>query len=282
MPVFRPAQLFFRCQETGILFLWNYEEDRALIRKFLLSSASAFILTGSAIAADLPTSAPPPVYVPPVPIFTWTGIYVGGQIGYEWGKDTRISYSSAGVGFVEPQITSNGVAGGAHAGFNYQVKSFVFGLEGSLDGTSLKGNALNNTGTALATTSRPVEGSIRGRLGFAFDRVLIYATGGLAIADQKATSLNLLNGSYDTFATSKVGWTVGGGIEYAITNNWSIRAEYRYTDYGNVTDFDYFSTRTFAGGPYTTRKRVTDNLVQAGFSYKFDLAPPPGPIVAKY
>jgi outer membrane immunogenic protein len=111
-------------------------------RKFLLASVGALALTGSAaLAADLPSRAPPPVYLPPAPVFTWTGIYVGGQIGYAWGggSDNFTGYDPfSGLG-IATSIggTPNGVIGGANVGYNLQINQWVVGLEGSVDGTSL-------------------------------------------------------------------------------------------------------------------------------------------------
>lgn len=103
--------------------------------QFLLASMSAIALTGSAFAADF---APPPP--PPVPIFTWTGAYIGGQIGYAWSSGTN-KFSGvdpySGVAFVSSVgQTPNGVIGGANIGYNYQINQWVIGVEGSVDGTS--------------------------------------------------------------------------------------------------------------------------------------------------
>jgi outer membrane immunogenic protein len=256
-----------------------------ITRSLLFSSAALAAMTVSAFAADLPTTKGPPVYVPPPPIFTWTGLYIGGQIGYQWGNSfNRASYNAGGA-FVsaEPGINSSGVDGGAHIGYNYQIGQFVAGLEGDLNGSSESGSGFNSTGAIRGSGRKPIDGSIRGRIGVAWDRALVYATGGLALADGHRSATNVITGLADSSDTTFVGWTVGGGVEYAIDNNWSIRAEYRYTDYGTNSFFLPNSTGTIPGGPYTVRAHDTDNKVQAGFSYKFDMAPPLAPpVVAKY
>src|SRR5271169_3644865 len=143
-------------------------------RHLLVASIGAIALTGSAFAADL---APPP---PPLPIFTWTGVYVGGQIGYAWGSG-NLSYTGfdpfSGLAFTTGLGGSpNGVIGGAHVGYNYQINQFVFGLEGTVDGTSLRNTAVGffpaffGGSTVEATTKADVEGSIRARAGLAWDR----------------------------------------------------------------------------------------------------------------
>jgi outer membrane immunogenic protein len=229
--------------------------------KKLILTVALCGLSSVAMAADLPSRAPPPVYAPPPPLFTWTGVYLGGQIGYEWGREPATLVSS------QP----SGVVGGAHVGYNYQVQQFVIGLEGDVNGTSYTGSAFSILGPISASTKIPVDASIRGRVGVAWDRTLFYATGGVAFADIKDSFVT--PGAFASFDRTRVGWTVGGGVEYAVTNNWSVRAEYRYTDYGR------FSDAVFA---FPLNHHSTDNRVQAGFSYKFDTYAPPAPVVAKY
>ena len=255
--------------------------------------AAAASLTSSAFAADL---TPPP---PPVPIFTWTGLYVGGQIGYGWGQDP-ITWSGT-ANDLDPAVgafTANpqGVIGGAHVGYSYQYNPWlVFGLEGSIDGTSLKKTtvvpladfAANTFGSATATSSAGVQGSIRGRLGFAWDRVLIYGTGGVAFTSFNTSMTDTAGfftgvpGTYSSFANTRAGWTAGGGIEYAVTDNWWVRAEYRYSNFGHTTDF-LFPGVLPEGGFLAAQHHLTENQVQVGFSYRFDWtgpgpAVPPGP-----
>ena len=109
-----------------------------------------------------------------------------------------------------------------------------------------------------------MQGSICGRLGVAFDRALLYATGGAEFAGFDTTYTGI--GTFDQGSHTRTGWTVGGGIEYAVTGNWSIRAEYRYVDFGRFTDATPF---TFGFGSFVNH-HLTENAVRAGFSYKFD------------
>src|SRR5450631_1245374 len=158
-----------------------------MIRRFLLPLAG-LAAAAPALAADLPyRQAPPPIEAPIVPLFSWTGLYLGGQIGYGWGTDTLTVYP---FGF-GTNFTPNGVVGGAHVGYNYQINQFVAGLEGDVEGTGISRSF--SPGGALYGTSIPVQGSIRGRLGVAFDRVLLYATGGAAFASFN-TSINNFGG----------------------------------------------------------------------------------------
>lgn len=254
-----------------------------MLRHILLASVGAIALAGSALAADLPARSPPPVYVPPVPIFTWTGIYIGGQIGYAWGTSNTTVTDPVG-NFASFSTNNNGVIGGAHIGYNYQLTQFVIGLEGDVDGSSLSKTVTGGGFLFVPTTihsSLPIQGSVRGRIGYAWDRVLVYGTGGVAFGGFNGSVQTFgafpFNG-YDSMSTTRVGWTVGGGLEYAITNNWSVRAEYRFTQFH--ANFSPFNSFAFDPG-VTGSRRINENRVQAGFSYKFDTAAP-APIVAKY
>ena len=127
-----------------------------------------------------------------------------------------------------------------------------------------------------ASTRDQIQGSIRGRLGVTFDRALFYATGGAAFGDLRSTYVSAATGAFDTIDRTRVGYTVGGGVEYAFTNNLSARIEYRYTDYGRSTDNLLISTAGLANVSH----RDTNNRVQVGFSYKFDTFA--APVVARY
>jgi outer membrane immunogenic protein len=266
--------------------------------KFLLAAAGAVALTGSAFAADLGRPPPPPVYVPPPPVFTWTGIYIGGQIGGVWGTGALSNFNgfdpTTGA-FINSSLggTPSGVMGGAHVGAQVQINQWVLGVEGSVDGTSLTRDAVASFpgflgGTTIAThTSADVQGSIRGKLGIAWDRFMIYGTGGVAFGGFSTDwQLSSFTGTVvapffasNNFSTTRVGWTAGGGAQYAVTNNWWVFVEYRFSDFGSVTNAAFPALP--AGVFFNGERRIEENQVQAGFSYKFDVLAPP-PVVAKY
>jgi outer membrane immunogenic protein len=244
------------------------------------------LLSTTAFAADLPSRRAPPVYAPapPIPVFTWTGVYVGVQAGYEFGRDSAFATGTAaagplaGVGLASASRRENGFIGGAHIGYNFGGllgSGIVFGIEGDVDGTSAKANY--NLGGINVVTRDQIQGSVRGRLGFAVDRTLFYATGGVAFGGLRNTYLNTVTGGIDTRDHTRVGYTVGGGVEYAVTNNWSVRAEYRYTDFGTYTDVP-----ASLGGGVAIRHREVENRIQGGVSYKFDTFAPLAPVVARY
>ncbi|HXW71112.1 MAG TPA: TonB-dependent siderophore receptor [Methylocella sp.] len=245
---------------------------------------------------------------PPLGPVDWTGIDLGFQAGYAWnngnlnftGVDSSTG-SPVNNSFID---THNGAIGGAHLGYNYQINQWVVGVEGSVDLTSsLSTASFPSTfgGSSLtASTASNVQGSIRARLGYAFDRALIYATGGVAFGEYPTSYQlignysgnaginggNLFTGS-NFFTNFPVGWTAGGGIEYAIDGHWSVRGEYRYTSFGTVSN-SFVDGGALAlasglvGSSLNANHQLNQNQVEAGFSYKFDLLPPPAPIVAKY
>jgi outer membrane immunogenic protein len=261
-------------------------------RQILLASVGAIAIAGSAFAADLPYRGPPPVYLPPPPIFTWTGIYVGGQVGYAWGTDpideNNFVFPAANAFFNDKP---NGVIGGAHAGYNLQFPGWnwfsssgiVIGLEGTVDGSSLTGTRTSASGVTISTRTE-TQGSIRGRLGLAWDRVLIYGTGGAAFAgvdDNYRTAFGAPFAVDEQDSKTRTGWTAGGGIDYAITPNWSIGVEYRYSDFGRSTDYPAVVVGTVTtDGNVAFTHHIKENQVQARFTYLFST--PPAPVVAKY
>jgi outer membrane immunogenic protein len=253
---------------------------RKIIATTALTAISSVILGSVAIAADLPSTKGPPVYTPPPPppAFSWSGVYIGAQVGYAWNNTS--SPFDESFGFSLPgESNGGGVIGGGHIGYNYQVSQFVFGLEGDVNGSSQRASGVDPfdyAGVVGYTTRKDVDASIRGRIGYAFDRVLVYATGGGAYGNIRTSYYDNLGDVDGAFNHGRFGWTVGGGLEYAIDNNWSVRAEYRYTDYGRITDFAATTTGDFIS------QHVRDNRVQAGFSYKFDMFAPPAPVVSKY
>ena len=256
-------------------------------RIVLATGVAIAAFTGSAFAADLPSRHSTQVFAPPppIPLFTWTGFYVGVQAGYEFGRDNA-ALAVPALGSAPYGYSPNGVVGGGHAGYNYQFSSIfggngaVVGIEGDVEGADYRRGA-TTAGLGSTTTRSDVKGSIRGRFGVAVDRVLFYATGGAAFADFQtrydATPL-FGAGAVDSFDHSRVGYTVGGGVEYAFMNTFSVRAEYRYSDYGTFTDQ---LVNAAPGLGASARHRETDNRVEAGVSYKFDTVVP-APVVAKY
>jgi outer membrane immunogenic protein len=227
---------------------------------------------GAAVAADLPMRAPAPLPMPPA--FTWSGAYVGVQVGGGAGPTTIGVYHPFGQNF---SVQSSGAFGGIHLGYNYQINSFVLGLQGEYNFAGVNGR-VNNVSNSIRQF-----GSVDARLGMAFDRLLVYAIGGFAYADvrnsiQFPTPLGI-DGNRD-FIGSRPGWDVGGGLEYALSDNWTARAEYRYYNWGTKTFYDSVNYGVLAGlyPPHSTHDTLHTGRI--GLTYKFGA--PAAPVVARY
>lgn len=217
-----------------------------------------------AIAADMPSSR----LLPPAPalpdLYSWTGIYLGVQGGYSWGQERTAFSDPLGRAFNGAAFrqSSDSALGGAHAGFNYQMGSFVFGIEGDVE--ALDAGETLIAPSMVARVKRDWQASVRGRVGFAMDRFMIYATGGAAFTDFNYHLDNTAAGLSESADRSKTGWTAGAGVNFAYTDNLILGAEYRYTDFGKVNHA--------GGGPLlglTVRHEPVTHALRASVAYKF-------------
>lgn len=270
-----------------------------------LLAATCVLASGSAFAADLSVrKAVPAVVAAPAP-FSWTGFYVGLNAGYAWSNNsTSYDYLLAGGAADLPEFlaasgfptgfsnTAGGFIGGGQIGYNYQVGTIVMGLEADIQYVNQKSesgyavflsDADGFSTTAIGTQSQiNWFGTVRARLGLAMDRALVYATGGLAYGNVETAS-GILGSGVDftdgpitavyggTSSKTMVGWTIGGGLEYAFTNNLTLRGEYLYYDLGKTSYSMVGGTNTpdneFLGA--SVSHKVTGNLVRAGVNWKF-------------
>jgi outer membrane immunogenic protein len=250
-----------------------------MMRKILFSTVALAALAGQAFAADLPSRKEAPVYVAPAPIFSWTGFYVGADIGGSWGNNNVTVPAAFGANFSH-NATNDGVIGGGFVGYNYQFNNFVIGLQGEFDGTS-NGNSrfLDPFGRFETRFGQDWIASVDGRLGWAaWDRTLLYVIGGVAWDQQTASVTDNLSGFSLSRSVTRTGYDIGGGLEYAFNYNWTARIEYRYYNFGS-TNTAFLDPLLVAGAFYRTT--LTDNVVRAGLAYKFGV-PEPVPVVAKY
>jgi outer membrane immunogenic protein len=219
---------------------------------------SLVLCTAPAVAADMALKAPPI----PAPVASWTGCYIGAQAGGLWGSSDH-SFSN---GAPSDDSHPSGFLVGGHLGCDYQRNTFVIGAEGDLEFASITGTYSNFTGiTSAGSSNIGPEGSIRGRLGVVvWDRSLLYATGGWAFADYVLGGGPAPAPPCCGFSSSPNGWTVGAGWEYMFAPNYSVRVEYRYTDYGTSTGP---LSPTFPTVSMSVRN--TTNTVRVGLSYKF-------------
>jgi outer membrane immunogenic protein len=216
-------------------------------KRLLLSgiALAALAIALPASAADVPMRGP--VYkAAPVSLFNWTGFYIGGNAGYGWGDADNLAPS--------------GWSGGGQVGYNWQyAPNWVFGVEADLSGANL--NDSNAAGVPLVNSKINYFGTARARLGYTVDRVMVYGTGGLAWAHNRANDGLVQNDQ------TQVGWTAGAGVEYAFSPNWSTKLEWLYADYGNK---NYALT-------VPTRVDLTDNSVKLGLNYRFG-----APVYSRY
>jgi outer membrane immunogenic protein len=231
--------------------------EASMKRRLLASVGFAALVATSALAADVPPlrSMPPPRAPAFVPFFSWNGFYVGLNAGYGFGSS---NWSNNVTAATTGDFDISGVLVGGTIGYNLQFGSAVFGIEADIDWTNIKGSiATNCIGTC--ETSSDWLGTVRGRIGYAFDRFLPYATAGAAFGDIKGS---VASGAR-SFSETNVGWTAGAGLEYAFISSWSAKVEYLYVDLGKAT-----CDATCSGtNPFDVT--FTTHIVRAGLNYKF-------------
>ena len=248
---------------------------------FLQVAALAAGLVTPVIAADLPMKTEMPV----APMFSWTGCYVGGHVGGGRGsKDmtdpvqlVQDTLNGAGttVGVTTVTTTPTGAVIGGEIGCDYQFAgNFVIGIEGTASGTTMKASSLVGLpaglpgNVALVQANNDFLASVTGRIGYAFDTVLVYARGGFAVAgDKYDVSGGDFNGGgpfHFQGVDNRYGYVVGGGVDWAFTRYWSMNVEYDYYGFGNgnILMTDQVSTLT---GVVNVKQSV--QVVKVGFNF---------------
>jgi outer membrane immunogenic protein len=239
-------------------------------------------LSNSAMAADLYTPMPEPA-----PAFSWDGFYGGVSGGYAWGKTKgtdlngwAVPFEDEGEGFepVSGTAKGDGFTGGGQIGYNFQMNQIVFGAEADISYLNVSGKSGRDPeyGENYVASDDGYLGTVRGRLGFSFDRFMIYGTGGLAYGDTGSKWVD--DGGNTTFSLksgSQVGWTAGGGLEYAMTDTVSLKAEYLYYDLGTEKkqfqpENDNYCTGGGNGnGPCNFKLDNTGNIFRVGVNFHF-------------
>jgi outer membrane immunogenic protein len=263
----------------------------------------AFLAVGlsigqAAMAADLRPL--PQVKAPVVPAFNWTGCYLGGNVGYQYGEDkittttAPANFAAGGAAFLDgitpATLRPAGAIGGVQGGCNYEISSVVIGFEADADWT---GGVAQRTfvvpaGAPVAQNDFMTDSArlsflstVRGRIGVAFDRVLLFATGGVAFGTVKTVdTLGTAGGaavSTTNTTANRTGWTAGAGAEFAVTDNWLLKVEYLYVDLGTFDAGIACLVACVAANDTVVHHKYTDNMVRVGINYKFG-----GPIYARY
>jgi outer membrane immunogenic protein len=283
-----------------------------IMKKAVLASAAfvSFAAIGSAGAADLAVKAP-------VPVYDWTGFYIGASLGdrltdADW-TTTCLEPGVAPCGTAFPNrlafqpstpLNASSMRYGGYAGFNWQYQNmlvgaevdgawedssaFVLGIPGAEDPT-----VAGSPGLDSAKVRETWDASVRGRLGWVVTgTVLLYGTAGVSWMHAEASAFcgtafpvgwcaanSPLLGTTQTASTTRMGWTAGGGIEVMVTSNWLARAEYRVSDYGTFSStlFTGFNGNVVNGDAFSFNTRLTTQTALIGVAYKFG-----GPVVAKY
>ena len=273
------------------------------MKRFLLATVALAALSAPAAAADLATKYP--VKAVPVPVFSWTGFYIGGNFGYggdkfnfaeskidtywnstpvEASRESIVLYDPSPIDYTRTDtINSSGFFAGGQIGYNYQfANNVVIGIETDLQWSGIEGkhdysfvDQFGYLSTYSFGGSVDYFGTIRARLGYAYDRFLPYITGGAAYGKTKVEGSYF---SYDAWcdyawgnafdaSSTNWGWTIGAGAEYAITNNWTIKAEYLYVDLGS-TDYTFFDVNDDYHY-YTGSVDTKFHTMKVGVNYKF-------------
>jgi outer membrane immunogenic protein len=239
------------------------------MKRILLAGVIALAAGAQALAADLPppmAPAPraPAAYIPAPPPFTWGGFYVGINGGYGFGQS---SWTGPGLatGTTGNFNVNGGMAGGT-LGWNYQIGQLVLGIEGDYDWQNIRGTMVGGGCTNIAAlvgscdTASSWIGTVRGRIGYAFDRIMVYGTAGGAVTDVKASA-----GALNWSSSTEWGWTAGAGIEGAITDNVTAKVEYLYDGFQNAT----CAAGSCSVGAGTPTIKLNESMVRVGLNYKF-------------
>jgi outer membrane immunogenic protein len=267
-----------------------------MLRNFGFPALAVAVLSMPAFAADLPSRVPAPVFVPP-PAFVWSGVYIGATAGYAKAFHHYDDLQGAFLGYPGfADARSDGFALGGTLGINFQAGSFVYGIETDLswlnnETTYVDPNGGINNFFPSETNKLNYLGTVRGRLGLAVDRTLIYFTAGLAYADvQNAVQYNSFrfptsNVPFYNVDTTQFGWVVGAGVEYALAPNWTIKGEALYADLGaenaNWTSPPPGSPAFPLNANYNLRWDTSAAIIRGGVNYKFDWLTP-APVIARY
>ena len=276
------------------------------MNKLFATVALAALFAAPAMAADMPVKAPRYAVPPPV-VTSWSGFYVGGHFGGGWGtKDwnqTRVDVSVSGDlgNFFGPgtiftnlptAVTVDGFHGGIQGGYRLQSGIWVFGVEGSIAGADIKGEAI--CFDLVCSSKIDWLATLTGQVGLALERALLYVKGGAAWVHDKHTlafATCLPGGdpggtcTASSLSTTRTGWLFGVGIAYAFDPRWSAFVEYNYMDFGRTNAVLTVTEVTAGGGGSFIETRTYDihqnlHVVKAGVNFRFDLGG--GPLVARY
>ena len=243
------------------------------IRFLAFITVTVLLLPGTVSAADFPRLGPEPGR--PDSVADWSGFYFGANLGRPIGSTQTDFPISNGLVLHPPSADMSGVSGGIQAGYNWQAGAMLLGLETDFQGTNARSSLQTPCVAGICATPTSAHydqriswfGTIRARAGYAFDRAVIYATGGFAYARIATDAYAVAGASTAALNRSRIvgGWTVGGGIELMLASNWTGKVEYLFAG------FDRIDSTMGAIGPVTIgdRSRIGLNIIRAGINYRF-------------
>jgi outer membrane immunogenic protein len=242
---------------------------KSVVRNVACVAAIAGVSAAS--AADLPVTKAPVYVAAP----TWTGFYIGGHIGGAWGEEVGSTLNTTALALAGTQTPGNynGFLGGVQAGYNYQISpNWVIGIEGDWSWTNAKGTTTTASlvpGVTLGgSTTVKWYSTLTGRVGYTAGNWLLYVKGGGAWSNADYNGNAMAGAVTLQNATTSVthnGWTVGAGLEFMLTGNWTARAEYNYLDFGTSQVQFVFAGLGVNGANVTTQA----HLAKFGLNYKF-------------
>jgi outer membrane immunogenic protein len=243
-----------------------------MMKFFQVTGAGLLALMAAAtptLSADIPVKARPAPASATVTSFDWSGFYAGATAGYGWD---RSQLCEPGLGCSD-SYDITGLIGGGTLGYNWQTGGWLFGFEGDISYAGIEGLGPSS---AVCTSGCRTEvewfATLRGRAGAAFDRLLLFVTGGLAAAHMEAGFVGL-----SPAPTTKTGWTLGAGLEWAFAPNWSTKLEYLH-----IGGLGAFNVAGDCGGTGCFAPRSSFDVVRVGLNYRFATGKSPAPVVTKY
>jgi outer membrane immunogenic protein len=265
------------------------------MRRIAVAAIAVVGMLGSSLAADLST----PAMAPPVPMiaaYNWNGFYLGAHVGYGREDNSTATYNNAGVFLESTKHSRDGIFGGGQIGYNWQfAPTWLLGVEADISASGIKGTATGCSVTGCSSNVGKLDdfGTLRGRIGYVANNMLLYGTGGLAwshsTSDRTVTcvvagggicpggpSPSPLTGRVASVSGSQTGWAAGAGIEWAFLPNWTAKVDYLHLQFDNVS-----RNYSYAGFPTAFRHMNTDSgldTVRIGVNYLFNS----GPVVARY
>ena len=238
----------------------------------LLAAVFCSAASNSVLAADMsvPRGSSPPF------VYNWSGFYLGAHVGYAWAQREASVSDTTGMLWALDSTHTSSLIGGGQIGYNFALTpQWILGVEADVSFSSLGSTTVNAANLGQRVDNIDDFGTLRGRIGYAWDRFLIYGTGGFAWAhevntrtQQTGTVNNAVPGTIEEHGTLASGWTAGLGVEWGVSPGWVLRAEYLHLDFGNQTfSFNAAGQRIDAS--------VNAEVVRVGASYLFNFGPRP-------